>query len=73
MQGQLGQRDTPLRSAFDTTQQLLDGEGGRGFPMNWMVAPLDGRSVHAHEGGTGGLGGVVPAVRVGQGVRGERE
>ena len=59
VQGQLGQRDTPLRSAFDATQQLLDGDGGRGFAMNWMVALLDGRSVHAHEGGTGGFSSLV--------------
>ena len=59
VQGQLGQRGTPLRAAFDTTQQLLEGEDGRGFAMNWMVAPLDGRSVHMHEGGTGGFSSLV--------------
>ena len=69
VQGQLGQRETPLRGAFVATQQLLDGEGGRGFAMNWMVAPLDGRSVHAHEGGTGGFSSLVAFDRdLGRGV-----
>lgn len=69
VQGQMGQRETPLRGAFDATQQLLEGEGGTGFAMNWMVAMLDDRSVHMHEGGTGGFSSLVAFDRArGRGV-----
>lgn len=69
VQGQLGHRDTPLRDAIDRTQQPVVPEGNGRFAMNWLLAPLNGRTVHAHEGGTGGFSSLVAFDRGrGQGV-----
>lgn len=65
-QAQLGLLDglpgTPLAAQLQQTQQPLAGA----FGMGWMVAPVQGRSLVLHEGGTGGFSSLVllePAAR----------
>lgn len=55
MQAQLGQSKSAISPALHMTQQPLPTDSGRPMAMNWMLAPLDGRQVHVHEGGTGGF------------------
>lgn len=52
---QLGAAPTPLSAAIELSQQPVDGAPGRGMGMNWMLAPLNGRQWHAHEGATAGF------------------
>ncbi len=58
-QAQLGLLDglqgTPLATQLRQTQQPLAGS----FAMGWMVAPVQGRSLVLHEGGTGGFSSLV--------------
>ncbi len=39
VQGQMGQRATPMRAAFDATQQLLDGRHLLDDAPRWMAGP----------------------------------
>ncbi|MCD9096041.1 serine hydrolase [Luteimonas fraxinea] len=61
VQGQLGHADgsaaAPLLAALQTTQQPVSEQPP--MAMNWMIAPLAGRSVLMHEGGTGGFSSLV--------------
>lgn len=59
VQAQLGAAPDELQPALDLTQQAA-WEGGRpAMGMGWMLAPLNGRRMHAHEGGTGGFSSMV--------------
>lgn len=59
VQGQLGLREAPVVQALARTQQPVATDASAPIAMNWMLAPLDGRTVHAHEGGTGGFSSFV--------------
>ncbi|KAB8188902.1 serine hydrolase [Lysobacter maris] len=59
VRGQLGAAPEPLATALELTQQPLDTPSAQPIAMNWMLAPLDGRRVHVHEGGTGGFSSFV--------------
>lgn len=65
MQGQLGHAPAPLQAAIARSQQPVNPGGQPAMAMNWMLAPLNGRTVHAHEGGTGGFSSFVAFDREG--------
>lgn len=53
VQGNLGQRPSSISAALEAAQQPLGGKPP--MAMNWMLVPVGDRTVHAHEGGTGGF------------------
>ncbi|MCD9028244.1 serine hydrolase [Luteimonas sp. BDR2-5] len=57
VQASLGQTDAPVLAALQATQQRVSEQPSMG--MNWIMAPLDGRTVFVHEGGTGGFSSYV--------------
>lgn len=69
LKGQLGGAPESLMPALELTQQPLWTAGQPTMAMNWMIAPLNGRQVHVHEGGTGGFSSMVAFDReAGRGV-----
>ncbi|MGV8940895.1 MAG: serine hydrolase [Lysobacter sp.] len=58
VQAQLRQRPSSMDAAFELTQRKIP-HGGQTTGMNWLLAPLNGRTIHAHEGGTGGFSSFV--------------
>ena len=56
---QLGEAPAPLAAAIELTQQPVTGVQGRPMGMNWMMAPLNGRQWHVHEGATAGFSSFV--------------
>lgn len=52
---QLGHTHTPIASALTLTQQPVQA----GMGMNWIRRQIDGRTLHLHEGGTGGFSALV--------------
>lgn len=58
VRGNLGLVDAPIRTALLRTHQPIEG-ATRKMGMNWMIAPLSGREILAHEGGTGGFSSFV--------------
>lgn len=63
VEAQLGRRDSAITPALQRTQQEVLAVGGRRMGMNWVLAPLkvgdETRTVHVHEGGTGGFSSIV--------------
>lgn len=59
VQAHLGMRPSALDAALARTRQPVATASGQPMAMNWMLAPLEGRTVHAHEGGTGGFSSFV--------------
>ncbi|TNJ35257.1 serine hydrolase [Arenimonas terrae] len=59
VQGQLGAAPEPLAAALALSQQPVNPGAQPAMAMNWMLAPLNGRTWHAHEGGTGGFSSFV--------------
>lgn len=59
VQAHLGQRTTPLDAALRRTREPVETKAARPMAMNWMLAPVAGRSIHAHEGGTAGFSSFV--------------
>lgn len=64
VQAHLGQRESPSDPALQLSQQPIaagdpEADDAPAMAMNWMLVPLDGRTVHAHEGGTGGFSSFV--------------
>lgn len=59
VQAHLGLRASPLDAALRRTRQPVETGATRPMAMNWMLAPVSGRTVHAHEGGTGGFSSFV--------------
>lgn len=59
VEAQLGRRKSPLDAALARTQKELPGVPERRMGMSWLLAPLSGRTVHLHEGGTGGFSSLV--------------
>jgi CubicO group peptidase (beta-lactamase class C family) len=69
VQGQLGDAPETLQPALDLSQQPVWTSGQPTMAMNWIIAPLNGRPVHVHEGGTGGFSSLVAFDReAGRGV-----
>ncbi|WP_407354345.1 serine hydrolase [Luteimonas sp. R10] len=59
VQAQLGLRASPLAKAIALTQQPVATDAASRMGMNWIIAPLDGRDIHLHGGGTGGFSSLV--------------
>ncbi|MFY2764130.1 serine hydrolase [Arenimonas sp. MALMAid1274] len=59
VQGQLGQVQAPITPALKLSQQAVNPGATPAMAMNWMLAPLNGRTWLAHEGGTGGFSSFV--------------
>lgn len=59
VQGQLGDAPAPLSKALALSQTPVNPGAQPAMAMNWMLAPLNGRTWHAHEGGTGGFSSFV--------------
>lgn len=57
VQGGLGWIDVPIADAMARTHERLSSAPPMG--MNWMLAPVAGREVLVHEGGTGGFSSFV--------------
>tara|TARA_R110002020_G_scaffold13691_16_gene49073 strand:+ start:251 stop:1627 length:1377 start_codon:yes stop_codon:yes gene_type:complete len=69
VQGQLGDAPEALQPVLDLSQQPAWTSGQPTMAMNWIIAPLNGRPVHVHEGGTGGFSSLVAFDReAGRGV-----
>lgn len=69
VQAQLGEAPEALRPALELTRQPAWTGGQPNMGMGWFLAPLNGRRVHAHEGGTGGFSSMVAFdVDAGRGV-----
>jgi serine-type D-Ala-D-Ala carboxypeptidase/endopeptidase len=56
---QLNPAATSIAKSIELTQQRVSVPGNQGTGMNWMLAPLNGRELLAHEGGTGGFSSFV--------------
>jgi D-alanyl-D-alanine-carboxypeptidase/D-alanyl-D-alanine-endopeptidase len=65
VQGQLGDAPAALAPALARSQQPVNPGARPPMAMNWMLAPLGGRTWHAHEGGTGGFSSFVAFDREG--------
>ncbi len=59
VQGQLAPPASPIGAAITLSQQPVNPGSQPAMAMNWMMAPLNGRTLHAHEGGTGGFSSFV--------------
>lgn len=59
VQAQLAPPATPLGAALRLGQQVVVADSRPAMAMNWMLTPLAGRRLHAHEGGTGGFSSFV--------------
>lgn len=55
VQAELGKTQSAISPALKLTQQEIKTEANNKMAMNWMLEPLDNRSVYFHEGGTGGF------------------
>jgi hypothetical protein len=58
VEAQLGRVEAPISPALALAQQPVTSTQPA-MAMNWMLAPLNGRTLHAHEGGTGGFSSFV--------------
>lgn len=57
VQGNLGFEETSISPAIERAQQQVSEQPP--MAMNWMLVPVAGRTVHMHEGGTGGFSAFV--------------
>lgn len=57
VQGQLGAEKTVVSPALQASQQKISDAPP--MAMNWMLMPVGDRTVHVHEGGTGGFSSFV--------------
>ncbi|MEL1265097.1 serine hydrolase [Pseudoxanthomonas putridarboris] len=57
VQGELGATATAITPALRLTQQKVSDKPA--MAMNWMLLPVGDRTVHLHEGGTGGFSSFV--------------
>ncbi len=55
LQAEIGKTQSTISPALKMTQQKIKTDANNKMAMNWMLAPLDNRSVYMHEGGTGGF------------------
>jgi D-alanyl-D-alanine-carboxypeptidase/D-alanyl-D-alanine-endopeptidase len=68
VRGQFGDAPAPLATDVAMTHAPVAGAAQPPMAMHWMLAPLNGRTFLAHEGGTGGFSSFVafdPAKRFG--------
>ncbi|TDK25074.1 serine hydrolase [Luteimonas aestuarii] len=61
VQGNLGLVETAITPALVRAQQPVSEQPP--MAMNWMLMPVAGRTVHVHEGGTGGFSAFVSVDR----------
>ena len=61
LQGNLALLQAPIVPALKLAQQKVSDQPA--MAMNWMLLPVAGRSVHVHEGGTGGFSSFVAVDR----------
>lgn len=61
VQGNLGMLESSISPALDLAQQPVSEQPA--MAMNWMLVPVSGRTVHLHEGGTGGFSAFVSVDR----------
>lgn len=61
VQGNLGLRSSAISPALELAQQPVSEQPP--MAMNWMLAQANGRTVHMHEGGTGGFSSFVSVDR----------
>jgi serine-type D-Ala-D-Ala carboxypeptidase/endopeptidase len=59
VQGQFGNAPKPLGADFRMTHAPVANDAKAPIAMHWMLASLNGRTFHAHEGGTGGFSSFV--------------
>lgn len=59
VQGQFGGAPKPLDADFRLTHAPVANDAKAPIAMHWMLAPLNGRTFLAHEGGTGGFSSFV--------------
>jgi CubicO group peptidase (beta-lactamase class C family) len=59
VQAQLAPPSASIGPALALSQQRVNPGSQPAMAMNWMLAPLNGRTLHAHEGGTGGFSSFV--------------
>ncbi|MDH5823892.1 serine hydrolase [Luteimonas sp. RD2P54] len=59
VQAHLGRNESRLDAALAKTREPLPGTAAQPMAMNWLLAPLDERTVHVHEGATGGFSSFV--------------
>ncbi|WNG33073.1 beta-lactamase family protein [Archangium violaceum] len=55
----LGRRKSSITPAVQRTLRPIETPSGQRMGMSWMLTPLVGRTVHVHEGGTGGFTSLV--------------
>ncbi|HRP71313.1 MAG TPA: serine hydrolase [Luteimonas sp.] len=61
VQGNAGLLETSISPALALAQQAVSEQPP--MAMNWMLVPVSGRTVHLHEGGTGGFSAFVSVDR----------
>lgn len=54
LEGQLGTRESAITPALAQTQEQVVSVDGHRMGMNWNLSTRNGRTIVAHEGGTGG-------------------
>ena len=54
LEGELGTRESAITPALARTQEQVATVGGHAMGMNWILSTVNGRTVVAHDGGTGG-------------------
>jgi CubicO group peptidase (beta-lactamase class C family) len=59
LEGQLGTRASVITPALARTQQQVATVGGHTMAMNWILSSVNGRTIVAHDGGTGGYSSSV--------------
>jgi D-alanyl-D-alanine-carboxypeptidase/D-alanyl-D-alanine-endopeptidase len=59
LEGELGTRESKITPALAQTQRQVASVGGHTMGMNWILSTANGRTIVAHEGGTGGYSSLV--------------
>lgn len=59
LEGALGTHESAITPALARTRQQVASVGGRRMGMNWILSGANGRTIVAHEGGTGGYASFV--------------
>ena len=59
LEGELGTGESAITPALARTQEQVASVGGHTMGMNWMLSVVNGRTVVAHDGGTGGYSSFV--------------
>jgi CubicO group peptidase (beta-lactamase class C family) len=59
VEGELGTRESAIGPALARTQQQIANVSGHRMGMNWILSGANGRTIAAHDGGTGGYSSFV--------------